>query len=68
MHFKKYGGPLPVLCGSPYWAIPEKNQISGIKGHETSRGIEETCGIFGVLKKDYLEIPGVKEKRSGIQK
>ena len=51
MHFKKYGGPLPVLCGTPYWAIPEKNPISGIKGHETSMGIEETCGISGDIKK-----------------
>ena len=67
MHFKKYGGLLPVLWYS-ILGYSRKNPISGIKGHETSTGIEETCGISGGIKKDHLEIPGVKEKRSGIQK
>ena len=68
MHFKKYGGLLPVLCGTPYWAIPEKIQLAELKDMKLPRVLRKHVEFVGVLKKDHLEIPGVKEKRSGIQK
>ena len=62
MHFKKYGGLLPVLCGTPYWAIPEKIQLAELKDMKLPRVLRKHVEFLGVLKKTIWKFQGSKKK------